>query len=481
MPTNPPKITIVGAGGYVFPIRLTVDILSFPELRECTLCLYDISLPRARRTQKLVEGIVKRNKLPTRVEVTDNRTKAMEGANYVIVAFQVGGVDAYRYDVEIPRKYGIDQCVGDTLGAGGVFRGLRSIAALKGIAEDMRKVSADALMLQYANPMAMNCWATNLLRVKTVGLCHSVQGTSRMLMHHLGVPYDEVSFKSAGINHQAWFTEFRHEGKDLYPRLKQVMDKKFPSPFSRKQASATAGTKFEQRGLDHQITDEVYYFEKVRTEIMRTFGYFHTESSHHAGEYVPWFRKNKELIDAYIQKRWDYYEISASYQHGSHQEFLNKLCAGPLECSEEYGARIIHAMETDEKTVIYGNVPNWGAPGSDPTAATRSHIIPNLPINCCVEVACLVDRNGVQPTAAGPLPPQCAAVNRTNVNVQELAVEAALTGNRDLVHQAIALDPLTSSVLALPQIRSMVDELFAKESRWLPQFAKAKSAPVRRR
>ncbi len=464
------KITIVGAGGYVFPVRLTVDILSFPELQDSVIYLYDIDGERLARTKRLIDGIVARNNLPTRVEAGLDRREALRGANYVIVAFQVGGVEAYKWDVEIPRQYGLDQCVGDTLGPGGVFRGLRSIAVLEEIARDMHELCPDALMLQYANPMSINCWALNLMGIKVVGLCHSVQGTSKMLAHELGVPYEEVSFKCGGINHQAWFTEFKHNGVDVYPRLREVMFQKYPSPLEVDSVSRLPVNRFEQRGLDHKAEDEVYYHERVRTEIMRTFGYFHTESSHHGSEYVPWFRKNADLINAYIPVRWDYYQISCSYQEESHQEYLRQLCEGPLHLSEEYGARIIHACETGEPVVIYGNVPNWGGPGTDPKHS-RSHIISNLPHNCCVEVACLVDRNGVQPIAFGDLPPQCAAINRQSINVQELAVLAAMTRDRSLVYQAVAMDPLTGALLTLPQIRRMVDEMFEAEKQWLPQFS----------
>ncbi len=464
-----PKITIVGAGGYVFPTRLAVDILSFPELRECTLHLYDINPRTLAQTRARVARIVEKNFLPTRLESGTNRRKALDGADYVIVAFQVGGIPAYTHDVEIPRRYGLDQCVGDTLGPGGVFRGLRSIGALRGIAADMKEVAPGALLIQYANPMAMNCLATSLLGIKTVGLCHSVQGTSRMLANQLGLPYEEITYTCGGINHQAWFTEFRHQGQDVYPRLREVMNAKCPSPVGVNAKTGKPATRFDQRGLDHKITDDIYYYESVRSELMRSFGYFHTESSHHASEYVPWFRKNPRIVKSYLPWRWDYYQISRSYRSAKHQGYLKDLVEKPLALSEEYGARIIHAMETGSKAVIYGNVPNWGAPGARPEGA-RGHHITNLPQLSCVELACLVDRNGVQPTAFGDLPLQCAAINRLNINVQELAVQAALTGERSLAYQAVALDPLTGALLTLPQIRKMTDELFRAEARWLPTF-----------
>jgi len=463
-----PKIVIVGAGGYVFPLRLAVDILSFPELQSAQLTLYDLHEGRLARTGDRVKRVVENNKLKARVELTTNRRKALKNADYVIVAFQVGGVEAYEFDVEIPRKYGFDQCVGDTLGPGGVFRGLRSIGALSEICKDMLDVCPDALLIQYANPMAINCWATSSMGIKTVGLCHSVQGTSAMLIKRAGYNREDVSFKVGGINHQAWFTQFQDkDGTDIYPKIRETMLTQNPSPFeSAEGQGAGPKTALAQRGMDHSVNDEHYYFERVRTELMRTFGYFHTESSHHASEYTPWFRKNAKTIKAYIAKRWDYFQISKSYQNQEQQDYLDGIINGPLQRSEEYGALIIHSMETDEKRVIYGNVPNDGMPG-----AKGSLSIPNLPSNACVEVACLVDRNGIQPTMHGPLPVQCAGVNRTNINVQELAVLGGMTGDKDAVHQAIALDPLTGALLTLPQIRSMVNDLFAAEQQWLPQFA----------
>jgi alpha-galactosidase len=448
----------------VFPLRLTVDILSFPELRDSTLHLYDINPRTLAKNRKLTAGIIERNRLPTKLEAGTNRRRALDGADYVIVAFQVGGIPAYTHDVKIPLEYGLDQCVGDTMGPGGVFRAFRSIAALKKIAADMRELAPDALMLQYANPMAMNCWALNLLGVKVVGLCHSVQGTSWLLAKQLGVPLEEVTFKCGGFNHQAWFTEFRHKGKDVYPRLRGILEKKCPSPVEVSKSSKAPAVR---RGGGKK--DDVYYYESVRAELMRSFGYFHTESSHHGSEYVPWFRKNAKLVKGYLPWRWDYYRICCAYREAKHQAHLTKLCQGPLTLSEEYGARIIHSCETGTKRVIYGSVPNWGAPGTDPDDA-RGHIITNLPKNCCVEVACLVDGNGVQPVTFGELPPGCAAINRACIGAQELAVKAALTGDRSLAYQAVALDPLTGALLTLPQIRSMVDDMFRAEARWLPQF-----------
>jgi alpha-galactosidase len=465
------KITIIGAGGYVFPLRLSMDILSYPELQDAHFELYDIHPGRLKKTHERLGRVIAKNKLKAKVTMTTDQRKALKGADYAIVAFQVGGVEAYAHDVDIPRKYGLDQCVGDTLGPGGVFRGLRSIGVFQDICRDMHDVAPNALILQYANPMAINCWAINEMGIKVVGLCHSVQGTSQMLIKRAGFNCDDVSFKCAGINHQAWFTDFRDKnGVDIYPNVRETMFAQNPSPFAKSKAGAGAKKKgMTQRGMDHSVDDEHYYFERVRTETMRAFGYFHTESSHHGSEYLPWYRKNAETVNAYIAKRWDYFEISKSYQNVEQQDYLETMINTPLKLSDEYGARIIHSMETDTKRVIYGNVPNYGAPGSD-RKASGAHIVSNLPREGCVEVACLVDRNGIQPVTYGALPPQCAAINRTNMNVQELAVLGALTRSREAVHQAIALDPLTGALLTLPQIHIMVDEMFTAQKAWLPEY-----------
>lgn len=448
------RIAIIGAGGYVFPLRLIGDVLSFPELRGATLALMDIDASRAERTAAAARELVAYHGFPTRIETTTDRRRALADADYVIVTFQVGGLDAYRLDVEIPRRYGIDQPVGDTLGPGGVFRFLRSAPVYQALAADMRELCPTALLINYANPMAMNCWLLNRLGITTVGLCHSVQGTSRMLARQLGVPYEEVSYLAAGINHQAWFLRFCRGDEDLYPRLREVMAHRH---LHREHEGAVVADHGDHSDSVRGDSDYEGGAEQVRTALMAAFGYFHTESSHHASEYVPYFRKTPELSRRFIPRRWDYYEICAAHdEFGQTHELLAKL-KGALRPSVEYGALIVHSIETGQPRVVYGNVDNQG-------------LIPNLPAGCCVEVPCLVDRNGVQPTAVGSLPPQCAALNRTNINVQELAVAAVLTEAREHVDQAVMLDPLTGALLTLEQIRAMVDELIAAEARWLPPF-----------
>ncbi len=439
-----PKITIVGAGGYVFPLTLIRDILTFEALQESELTLYDPDSGRVAMTYEGARRLVEAHGLGTKLEVPTGRREALDGADFVICTFQVGGIEAYGYDVNIPREFGVDQPVGDTLGPGGVFRGLRSVTALKEIAADMKLFCPSALLIQYANPMSINCWATSELGIKTVGLCHSVQHTSKMLARELNVPYEEVTFDSAGVNHTAWFTTFRRGDEDLVPRIRQVMTE-------RHLQASTAGI----------ASDELYAGgnERVRTELMALTGYFHTESSHHASEYWAWFRKNPDLVKQNLPKRWDYYEICSAHSPDHNvDEFVETSRREGLAPSQEYGAYIIDSMTTGTRRVIYGNVPNDG-------------LVSNLPGDCCVEVACLVSDLGLRPLRYGSLPAACAALNNVQINVQRLAVRAALDCDRSLVYTAVALDPLTAASLTLSKIREMVDRLFEAERPWLGALA----------
>jgi alpha-galactosidase len=442
-----PKITLIGAGSVVFTRNLCSDILLTPALQESTITLMDIDPARLAQAKALVQAIIDRRQLRARVEATADQREAVRDADYVVTTFQQGGLEAYGLDIEIPQKYGVGQCVGDTLGPGGVFRALRTIPVLLELCRNMDEVAkADTLLLNYVNPMAANCWAVAKAAGRPhVGLCHSVQGTSEMLAKWLDVPYEEVNFVCAGINHQAFFLQFRQGEVDLYPRLRQVIEQ-----------------------------DEIYGTEPVRIELMKYFGYFVTESSGHASEYVPYFRKSAQMIEEDLvpyfkneKDHWfDFGRTGGYLRHCRRRLELSKeeyeaLTAGdkplPTQRTHEYGSYIMEAMQTNQPARINGNVPNRG-------------LITNLPEGCCVEVACLVDASGVQPTVVGNLPPQLAALNRTNINVQELIVEAALTGRVETVHHAVMLDPLTAAICTLPQIYAMVDELLRAQARWLPQF-----------
>ncbi len=467
------KVAILGAGGYAFPIRLAADVLSYEATRGAEICMMDIDRQRVEFNTALLQRYVKAKQLSAKVWSTVDLEAALDGADYVLVTWQVGGLKSYAADVQIPRKYGLDQPVGDSHGPGGVFRFLRSYQAFMTVCDLMRRLCPQALMINYANPMAMNCWGVNETRTKIVGLCHSVQGTSRLLAEMAKVPYQECSFTCYGINHQAWFIDFAHQGKDIYPKIRRELNKRFPSPLdqasptSRKSGGKSRGSHDSDLAVQH---GDIYHIEYVRTEIMRTFGYFHSESSHHGSEYIPWVRKNEELTKAYLPARWDYYELCRKSADPKRQEgMIEKMIQEPQKPSAEYAATIINSMETGEPSVIYGNVPNYGAPGSDRTAPA-GHLIPNLPQDACVELACLVDKNGIQPTGPGPLPSQCASLNMQHVMVQRLAVEGAREGDAMKILQAVSIDPLTSALLTLPQIRSMTRDLFKAHRKHLPMF-----------
>lgn len=439
-----PKITFIGAGSLVFTRNLCSDILLTPALQESTITLMDIDPARLAQARSIVQAMIDRRRLNARVVATTDRAEAVAGADYVVTTFQQGGLDAYKLDIDIPRKYGVEQCVGDTLGPGGVFRSLRTIPVLLDLCDEMDAYAPNALLLNYVNPMAANCWAvTDGSGRPYVGLCHSVQGTSEMLARWIDVPYDEVNFLCAGINHQAFFLEFRRGKEDVYPLIWEAIDR-----------------------------TDVMAEEPVRTDLMKYFGYFVTESSGHASEYVPYFRKTAQMVEEELVPRFtddanhwfDYARTGGYLRHCLHrleqfQSDYDEIVAGefPTIRSHEYGSRIMEAMETNVPAVIAGNVPNTG-------------LITNLPDGCCVEVPCLVNASGIQPTFVGNLPLQLAALNRTNINVQSLIVEAALAGDSDAVYHAVMLDPLTAAVCTLPQIHAMVTEMLDAQAQWLPQF-----------
>jgi alpha-galactosidase/6-phospho-beta-glucosidase family protein len=367
-----------------------------------------------------------------RVEATTDQRAAITGARYVICTIQVGGYKPGTViDFEIPRKYGLLQTIGDTLGVGGVFRGLRTIPAIVSIARDIAEVGAPGcLFLNYTNPMAMNCSAiARAVGVPHVGLCHSVQGTSEQLARYVNIPYEDVTYLVAGINHMAFFLKFECQGRDAYPLLFELLN---------------------QPDFKH---------DRVRFEMMRRTGYFVTESSEHQSEYVPYFiHHGKQVIsdfdipiDEYLRRCEDIIK----HWEKTQTELLGDQATGKMTVSpqtHEYGSYIIHSRETNTPRVIYGNVPNTG-------------LIDNLPAEACVEVPCLVDAQGIQPTHIGTLPPQLAALCQTNINVQTLTVEAALTGKREHIYHAVMLDPHTATVLTLDEIWAMCDELIAEHQK----------------
>jgi alpha-galactosidase len=436
------RIAVIGAGGYEFPLQLMNDFLSFESMRGSTFALMDIDPASLARTERLARRLVEAHQLPARIQPTTDRRQALAGADFVVTCFQVGGREAYAHDMEIPRAYGVDQTVGDTLGPGGVFRGLRSLPAFEEITRDMRDLCPDALLLNYANPMSINCWYAAGEGVRTVGLCHSVQHTADELAAIMGFAPGEWSFRAAGINHQAWMLEYRHRGRDVLPELREAVN---------------AYNRGERRPATP--IDEWYAGgrESVRTAVMNLTGYFQTESSHHASEYYPHFRRDPDQVAALLPQRWDYLEITRGNNDAELERLAERFASGTLAVSEEYAARIIDSVITDTPRVLYGNVPNTG-------------LITNLPDGCCVEVPCAVDASGVRPTWVGDLPAACAGINLASIGMQACVVEAFRTRSRELVYAAVALDRLTSSLLTLDQIRRMTDDLFEAEQRWLPKL-----------
>jgi alpha-galactosidase len=427
-----PKVTMIGAGSMVFARRLMCDTLSFPELSNSTISFMDIDEEKVSLIGRLAQKLVDQESLPAKIEATTDRRRALEGADYVISMFRVGGMDAVRPDIEIPQRYGVDQRVGDTIGPGGVLYGLRHIPLILDICRDMEELCPDALLMNYANPMAILCWAVNAAtKVKSVGLCHSVQGTARRLAEYIGVPFEEISYWAAGINHMDWFLRYERNGQDAYPMLREALE-----------------------------DPEIYAKDPVRFEIMRHFGYFVSESSGHASEYMPYFRRTPELIERSSQQSRDFDHFGQ--RRAVRFEALRQQVESdePLEFerTHEYCARILHACETNTPYRFSGNVANRG-------------VISNLPEECVVEVPCLADATGIHPCYVGDLPLQCAALNRSNISLQSLTIKAALEGDREAVYHAIALDPLTASVVPLDEIRRMTDELLEASADWLPKLS----------
>lgn len=449
------KITLIGAGSTIFAKNLIGDILSYSELSDVTLCLFDIDAKRLELSERVAHRIAAKLGAHPKIVATTHRLRALENADYAINMIQVGGYrPATVIDFEIPKRYGLQQTIGDTLGIGGIMRALRTLPVLLEMTREMEAVCPDVLHLNYVNPMAINCLAlARASDVKTVGLCHSVQSTARELARDVGVPGDEVEYLCAGINHMAFYLRLEHDGQDLYPKIREAA-----------------------------ASDRVPDWNRVRYDVFRRFGYFVTESSEHFSEYVPWYIKKgrPDLLDTFnipIDEYLGRCEVQEAAWHVLEAELREPLSQTPetlratleskniavtsgvidhsvrefanldvVHRSLEYGAAIIHSLETGQPRVVYGNVLN-------------RRLIDNLPESCCVEVPCLVDHNGVQPVKIGQLPLQLAALLQTNINVQMLTAEAALTGRREHVYHAALLDPHTAADLDPEEITSLVDEL----------------------
>ncbi len=427
------KIALIGAGSVVFAKNLIGDILSFPELADAHIALMDIDAERLHTAERMAYKVATALHVRPTVTTHADRRSALAGADYVINTIQVGGYrPATVIDFEVPKRHNLRQTIADTLGIGGIMRALRTIPVLLAITRDMEAVCPDAWLLNYTNPMAMNCWAlSRATPIRTVGLCHSVQGTAMQLADDIGVPYGEIAYQAAGINHMAFYLRFQRRGEDLYPLIRKVVS-----------------------------DGRVPHTNRVRYEMLMRLGYFVTESSEHFAEYTPYFirRDRPDLIerfgvplDEYIS-RCDFMD---KFWGDMKTNFEGDEPITAIERSHEYGALIIHSIETGTPRVVYGNVANRG-------------LITNLQAGCCVEVPCVVDGNGIQPTRLGDLPPQLAALIMTNVNVQALAVEAALTGKREHVYHAAMLDPHTAAELTLDEIWRLVDDLIAAHGEMIP-------------
>ncbi|MFW9941760.1 MAG: alpha-galactosidase [Candidatus Thorarchaeota archaeon] len=459
------KISMIGAGSFVFGETVLTDILTFPTLKKDTLiCLEDIDHNRLDVMFKYMNKIIEDNYQELKdvqIEKTLNQKKAIEDAKYILNAIQVGWLDVMKYDFDIPLKYGVTQCVGDTLGPGGVFRFLRTVPALRSIMEDIQDVGYNSgkngdksLFLNYTNPMAMNTWYCNtLLPDSTIGLCHSVQSTSKLLRTALGVKEEDFSFLCAGINHMAWFIEawyrkgHNSSWQNAYPELKKELNE---------------NPKFNES-------------VKVRLDMMNAVGYFVTESSGHLSEYLPYYRKREDLLEKYKGinmyysnlKHGSYYDLCVQIEGQAELRYNRrlkksklKIKRGEIKPSTEYASHIINAIETNSPLRFNGNVMN-----------KQRSIITNLPDECCVEVPVFADHHGLHPQGGIKLPTICQALCLSNIMVQKAAVEGALELNKEKIYHAILLDPNTASVCSPQEIRDMVDEMFEKEAKWLPQFS----------
>ena len=424
----------MGAGSTVFAKNLIGDILSFPELADSSIFLFDIDEHRLKTSEVVARRIARTLQAPATIEATTDRTRALEGATYAINMIQVGGYKPCTVtDFEIPKRYGLRQTIGDTLGIGGIMRAVRTVPVLIDMCREMERVCPNVLHLNYVNPMAMNCWALNhATKIRTIGLCHSVQHTAEELAHDIGMPVEEINYLVAGINHLAFYLRFERNGTDLYPEIRRVISE-----------------------------GRVPETNRVRYDMFKRLGYFVTESSEHFSEYTPWFikRDRGDLIKRFNIPLDEYprrCEVQIAEWERLRKELENPNTPLEVARSVEFGSLIIHSRETGIPRVVYGNVSN-------------EHLIENLPEDCCVEVPCAVDKNGVQPLHIGKIPVQLAALMQTNINVQALTVEAILKQDRKLIYHAAMLDPHTAAELDLDQIWSLVDDLLAGHGEFIPQ------------
>ncbi len=434
---RPIKIAILGAGSTVFARQLMADLLSTPGLEQGTFALVDIDPRRLELAHRLGEKLVQASGRDWMVVATTDRWQVLAGCDYVINSIEVAGLRNVRPDYEIPLKYGVDQCIGDTIGPGGIFKMLRTGPAWLEILRDMERLCPQAMVMNYTNPMsALTLLSLRATELQVVGLCHSVQSTSRQLAKYLAVPQEALRFRCAGINHLAWFTELSFQGEDMYPHLRQAAR-----------------------------DPKIYESDPVRFEVMLHLGAFVTESSGHFSEYVPYFRKRPELLKRYTREGYrgesGFYANNWPRWRAEAEETIQAQLAGRSEViltrSSEYASFIVEAIETNRPAVIHGNVLNTG-------------LIENLPAGGCVEVPVLVDGRGLHPTHFGPLPPQLAALDAAHMYVHELMVEAVLGRDRGTALHALMLDPLTAAVCSPAEIQAMFGEMWEAEREDLATF-----------
>jgi alpha-galactosidase len=435
------KISFIGAGSLGFTRELVRDILTFPLLENATLSLMDIDPERLEFSRRSVEKIIALGNYPATVEATLDRAEALKDADVVLTTILAGGTEIWRHDIEIPMKYGVDLNVGDTRGPSGIFRFMRTLPVMMDIVRDMEKVCPKATLLNYTNPMAMLCGAIQRqTHIPTTGLCHSVQGTAFMLSSWIDADFNQVTYTCAGINHMAWYLDFKVNGVDAYPRVHKAITE----------------------------NKDIYDMEIVRNEMYLALGKYVTESSGHNSEYNWWFRKRQDLIEkyclpgtnwnpgehAYILK--EYQNNEASWKDQARDWFAAETPI-LLTRGEEYAAHIINALMGGDLYKFNGNVPN-------------TQLITNLPQGACVEVPVVVDKAGIHPIHVGALPPQCALLTQLSSGIEEMAINATLAGDPVMLYRAIAHDPLTASVLSLAEIKQMVQEMFKQNQDYLPQF-----------
>jgi alpha-galactosidase len=445
-----PIITFIGAGSTVFTKNIAGDILSRPALAAAEIRLMDINPERLAESEIIVGKMASTLGSKASVTTFTNQRQALDGADFVVVCFQIGGYDPCTItDFEIPKAFGLRQTIADTLGIGGIMRGIRTVPHLWSICEDMMQVAPNAIMLQYVNPMAINTWAiaAKYPKIRQVGLCHSVQGTAFELARDLDIPVEDIRYRAGGINHMAFYLTFEHKQadgsyKNLYPDLlRGYREGRFPKP-----------SHWNPRCPN-----------KVRYEMLTRLGYFVTESSEHFAEYTPWFikRDRPDLIEKFGIPLDEYPKRCIEQIARWKREAKQLAEANEIEVKEshEYASQIVNSVVTGEPSVIYGNIANHG-------------FIPQLPTGCAVEVPVLVDHMGLQPTVVADIPPQLIGLMRTNINVQELTVQALLTENRDHIYHAAMLDPHTGAELDLDQIWKMTDDLLAAHDAWLPEWAR---------